>query len=218
MLAQSGMLLQRVWRQLCSEKTLGVCSLPHIMYVYILCIFLYFLSIVLLVRNLKKCKWHFQWHNQSTLLLNNTFASDLSELLPQQQAVRSKYSDLTIVLTCMLVLECSRNLPTTSCRTIELKSSRHSRRSIVWRRIGSQRDSRRVSGPDRLAWMGEAKGKKKITPLIAKSLPKEVGRFWEMSACWIPADSCLNFLFSLQNFKVSGAIFSTDAFLHKDKH
>lgn len=110
-----------------------------------------------------------------------------------------------------------RNLPTASCRMSELKNSRHSKRSIVCSKMGSQRNNRRVSGPDRLAlstastWMGEAKTRAggKITGSIVKFLPTEVEKFWQMSArCRDSADSRCNFLCSRRFQETSGGIFS----------
>lgn len=107
-----------------------------------------------------------------------------------------------------------RNLPMTSCRTIELRSSRHSKRSIVCSRVGSQRDSRWVSGLDRLAlstastWMGDAKTRE--NDIVDRQDPSDGNR--EIHAGFLltlAVTSCS----VRRRFQVSGGIFSVMDFV-----
>lgn len=110
-----------------------------------------------------------------------------------------------------------KNLPMTSCRTIELKSSRHSKRSIVCSRMRSQRDSKRVSGPDRLAlytWVGEAETRENYR---LNSGPFR--RTSRNSDRWVRAGFLLTLAVTScsarRRFQVSGGIFSVMNFVVK---
>lgn len=106
-----------------------------------------------------------------------------------------------------------RNLPMTSCRTVELKSSRHSKRSIVCSRIRSQRDSKTCfrSGPTRLIHLsGRSRNEETRENYRLNSGPFR--RTSRNSDRWV----CAGFLLTLavtscsarRRFQVSGGIFS----------